>query len=101
MLAITYSPRFKTHFVACNAYPECKTTYSLPSGNIKKAGKVCESCGFPMLMRLAKGKKPWIFCFNKECESNKKRLEEYKRNKKNQSDFSSKKLIFLKKSRKI
>jgi hypothetical protein len=29
-------------------------------------------------MRLSKGKRPWTFCFNPDCESNKKRLEEYK-----------------------
>jgi DNA topoisomerase I len=82
MLAIMYSRKTRRSFVACDAYPECKKTYSLPpNGVIKKAGKICEECGFPMLMRLSKGKRPWIFCFNPDCESNKKRLEEY-RNKK-------------------
>ena len=85
-LAIMYSRKTRRSFVACDAYPECKKTYSLPpNGIIKKTDKVCESCGFPMLMRLSKGKRPWIFCFNSECESNKKRLEEYreKKNKEN------------------
>jgi len=44
---------------------------------IKKTDKNCEECGFPMLMSLRAGKKPWFFCFNRECETNKKRLEEY------------------------
>jgi len=79
MLSIMYSRKTRRSFVACNAYPECKNTYSLPpNGIIKKAGKICEECGFPMLMRLSKGKRPWTFCFNPDCESNKKRLEEYK-----------------------
>ena len=78
-LAITYSRKNKRFFVACNAYPECKTTYSLPpNGIIKKIDKVCEKCSFPMLMLLKKGRKPWIFCFNKNCESNKERLEKYR-----------------------
>ncbi|MDD5012298.1 MAG: DNA topoisomerase I [Candidatus Nanoarchaeia archaeon] len=78
MLSIMYSRKTRRSFVACNAYPECKKTYSLPpNGVIKKTDKICDSCGFPMLMRLSKGKRPWIFCFNNECESNKKRLEEY------------------------
>lgn len=81
-LSIMYSRKTRRSFVACNAYPECKKTYSLPpNGIIKKTDKVCESCGFPMLMRLSKGKRPWIFCFNSECESNKKRLEEYREKK--------------------
>ena len=81
-LAITYSKKTRRHFIACNAYPNCKTTYSLPpNGIIKKTDKTCESCGFPMLMLLKKARKPWFFCFNKECETNKKRLEEYRKRK--------------------
>jgi len=81
-LAITYSKQFRRNFIACNAYPECKTTYSLPpNGAIKKTDKVCESCGFPKLMTLRAGKRPWLFCFNKDCETNKERLEEYYRKK--------------------
>ena len=77
-LAITYSRKNRRFFIACNAYPNCKNTYSLPpNGNIKKTEKLCEECGFPMLMSLRAGKKPWMFCFNKNCETNKKRLEEY------------------------
>ncbi|MDP2628653.1 MAG: DNA topoisomerase [Nanoarchaeota archaeon] len=79
-LAITYSKKTRRYFVACNAYPECKTTYSLPpNGLIKKTDKICEGCGFPMLMLLKKGRKPWIFCFNRECPTNKKRIEEYRK----------------------
>ena len=78
-LAITYSRKTKRHFVACNAYPNCKTTYSLPpNALIKKTDKTCEKCGFPMLMSIKKGKKPWIFCFNPQCETNKERIESYK-----------------------
>jgi len=81
-LAITYSRKTKRYFVACDAYPNCKTTYSLPpNGSLKKTDKICEECGFPMLMSIRAGKKPWIFCFNKECLTNKKRLEEYKKRK--------------------
>jgi DNA topoisomerase-1 len=82
-LAITYSRKTRRHFIACDAYPDCKNTFSLPpNGTIKKANKVCEHCGFPMLMRLAAGRRPWIFCFNPECKSNeewaKKREEKIK-----------------------
>ncbi len=83
-LAITYSKKNKRHFVACNAYPECKTTYSLPpNGIIKKADQICEECEFPKLMRLQKGKRPWIFCFNRECKTNKERIEEYEKKERN------------------
>ena len=79
-LAITYSRKNKRFFIACNAYPKCTNTYSLPPyGNIKRIDKNCEMCNFPLLMALQKSKKPWIFCFNTSCESNKARVEEYKK----------------------
>ncbi len=78
-LAITYSKKNRRFFVACDAYPECKTTFSLPPNSlIKKTDKLCEACGWPMLMSIRSGKKPWIFCFNTACPTNKERLEEYK-----------------------
>jgi len=79
-LAITYSKKTKRHFVACDGFPKCTNTYSLPpNGFIKKLDKNCEKCGFRMLISLQRGKRPWIFCFNTQCETNKKRIEEYKK----------------------
>jgi DNA topoisomerase-1 len=69
-LVIKYSPKTKKHFIACNAYPNCKTTFGLPPyGLIKRmeGDKKCDKCGFPLLMSLQKGKRPWIFCFNPVC----------------------------------
>jgi DNA topoisomerase-1 len=85
-LAINYSKKTRRAFVSCNAYPECKTIYSLPpNGQIKKTDKICEECQWPMLMRLTKGKRPWIFCFNPLCVTNKawadKRAASYQENK--------------------
>ncbi|MBU2562721.1 MAG: DNA topoisomerase I [Nanoarchaeota archaeon] len=83
-LSVTYSKKTRRHFVACNAYPNCRNTYSLPpNGVIKKTGKTCEKCSFPILMLLKSGKKPWFFCFNPECPTNKKRIEEYRKNNQN------------------
>jgi len=79
-LAVTYSRKNRRFFVACNAYPECRNTYSLPPNSaIKKTDKICEKCGFPMLMSLKKGKRPWIFCFNPQCETNRERMSAYAR----------------------
>jgi DNA topoisomerase I len=81
-LTIMYSKKTRRYFVACDQYPNCKTTFSLPpNGMIKKTEKNCEECGYPMLIRLTKGKRPWEFCFNPACKKNKERLEEYKRKK--------------------
>jgi DNA topoisomerase I len=82
-LAITYSKKTRREFIACNAYPECKTTYSLPpNGKIKKTDKICEECGFPKLQRFSKGKRPWEFCFNMECPTNSEWVQKRKDNQK-------------------
>ncbi|VVB77726.1 Reverse gyrase [uncultured archaeon] len=69
-LALKFSPRFKSYFIACSSYPDCKQTYPLPSRSlIKKLDppKVCEECSWPMLISIRAGKRPWIFCFNPKC----------------------------------
>ncbi len=71
-LRILFNRGSYRYFVACSAYPECKTTYSLPpNALVKKSEKICESCGFPKVMALRKGKRPWEFCFNINCDANK------------------------------
>ena len=71
-ITIKYTPRFKSYFLACTSYPECKQTFPLPSQSlIKKTDKVCESCKWPLLLRIKQGKRPWIFCPNPKCESKK------------------------------
>lgn len=56
-------------FLACDAYPNCTNTYSIPQNAlIKKIEKEkCEACGFPLLISYKKGKRPWKFCFNPAC----------------------------------
>jgi DNA topoisomerase-1 len=62
-------------FLACDAYPECKTTFSIPQfGLIKKAEKICE-CGFQRLLLIKKGKRPWEFCFNSQCPTRQQKEE--------------------------
>lgn len=81
-LRILYGKQFRRYFVGCSNYPECKKTYTLPpNGAIKRTDKQCEECSFPKLIRLSKGKRPWEFCFNPECKTNKERVEEYKNRK--------------------
>ncbi|MEK6820145.1 MAG: DNA topoisomerase, partial [Nanoarchaeota archaeon] len=70
-LRIMYNKKSRRYFAACSAYPECKNTYTLPYGLIKPSGKICEKCNFPKLLRIQKGRRPWEFCFNPECESRK------------------------------
>jgi DNA topoisomerase-1 len=96
-LQVRYGRAYKRYFVACNAYPDCKTTYSLPPQGVMKPARIakddeekglkkgdiekCPECGFPMVTAFKKGKAPWRFCFNPECSSNEelqKKKEEFK-----------------------
>jgi len=57
-------------FAACNKYPDCKTTFSLP-GNalIKPAKKECEECKYPKVTVIKRGKRPQDFCLNPKCKA--------------------------------
>jgi DNA topoisomerase I len=86
-LRVMYGKRFSRYFVSCDAYPNCKTIYSLPPKGMMKPARVskkqaeelgveegsldmCKDCGFPLVQSFQKGKSPWKFCFNMECLSN-------------------------------
>ena len=57
-------------FVACNKYPECKTTYKVPKNALVKGnGEKCEKCDYPIVL-VQKGKKaPQKYCINPDCET--------------------------------
>jgi len=72
-LRILFNRKSRRYFVACDAYPECRNTFSLPPNSlVKPAGETCEHCKFPLLLAIRKGKRPWKFCFNPECKSRQK-----------------------------
>jgi len=57
-------------FAACNRYPKCKTTFSLPSNALlKPAKKICETCNYPMILVIKKRKRPQEVCINPKCPS--------------------------------
>ncbi len=75
-LRILYNRASRRSFIACDAYPECKTTFSLPPNGFMKpalteegSNEKCPECGFPMIISIKKGKRPWKFCFNPNCAS--------------------------------
>jgi DNA topoisomerase I len=97
-LRVMYGKKFSRYFVSCDAYPNCKTTYSLPPKGMMKPARLskkqaeelgkeegdlemCEECGFPKVVSFKKGGAPWKFCFNPECSTNAdlmKKKEEFK-----------------------
>jgi DNA topoisomerase I len=67
-LIIIHSKKTRKRFVACNAYPDCKTTYGLPQqGLLKKEKDPCKHDSFPQIKVITKGKRPWILCLNPKC----------------------------------
>ena len=68
-------------FLACDRYPDCKTTITLYPGD-RPLKKVCE-CGWPIISRLSKQKKRYYKCANKECT---KEID-YKEARKSESGF--------------
>jgi DNA topoisomerase-1 len=57
-------------FIACDKYPECKTTFKLPSsGLVKTTENLCKECKHPMIMMIRKAKKPQETCINPDCPS--------------------------------
>ncbi len=70
-------------FVACNNYPECKTTFHVPGNVLVKSSKQqCPQCKFPMVKLIKRGRKPQEVCLNQECPSKKIQGEEEKIEKK-------------------
>ena len=55
-------------FVACDQYPDCENTYSLPANSLIRAnGGTCKECGFHTVLAIRGGKRPFNYCLNKEC----------------------------------
>ncbi|MFA5060825.1 MAG: DNA topoisomerase I [Candidatus Pacearchaeota archaeon] len=87
-LRIMFGKRFSRYFVSCDAYPKCKTIYSLPPRGLIKPARdkeknleMCPECGFPLVVSFQKGRAPWKFCFNPKCPTNEelqKKKEEFK-----------------------
>jgi DNA topoisomerase-1 len=88
-LRIMYNRTSRRYFVSCSAYPNCRQTYSLPpNALIKKTdNKVCEADGFPKLLAIRKSKRPWEFCFNPNCEIEKKKREDWEAKNTNKAKY--------------
>jgi len=57
-------------FLACDKYPDCRTTFPLPQGGLLKiTEKTCKHCNIPLIMVINKGKRPWEFCPSPTCPS--------------------------------
>ena len=57
-------------FLACDRYPDCKTTFKIPQkGSIKPTEKICEKCGSPIIIIRKVKSKPQELCINPSCKS--------------------------------
>jgi len=86
-LRVMYGKRYSRYFVSCDAYPDCKTIYSLPPKGVARPARMskkaaeeaglpedslekCEECGWPKVALFKKGGAPWRLCFNPDCITN-------------------------------
>ncbi len=82
-------------FIACDLYPECKTTFSLPNALVKPTAEICEHCKYPVVTLIKKGKRPQNICINQDCPSKKVVITEKKKCPKcNQGEMVVKKSIY-------
>ncbi len=51
-------------FVACDKYPDCKTTFSLPKGVMIKPTDKKSVTGYPLVEVITKGKRPQLISLN-------------------------------------
>ena len=84
-LIVRTSRKTKKRFVGCNAYPECRTTFSLPQkGYLVTTREECKHCGYPMVKIINKGRKPWDLCINPDCPGKDEKYKNYNNNRRNQ-----------------
>ncbi|MBS3073582.1 DNA topoisomerase I [Candidatus Pacearchaeota archaeon] len=100
MLIVLRSRRGK-RFVACDAYPNCKTTFPLPQqGLLKVNDEKCPRCGFPYITLIKKGRPPWKFCFNPVCyQQTQKENAELKTHKLEEKEAKKKEKLMEKKTK--
>ncbi|MFH1072103.1 MAG: DNA topoisomerase I [Nanoarchaeota archaeon] len=68
MLKVIYSKKTRKRFIACDKYPDCKTTYQLPqSGMVKGIDKICPKCNLPIIHIQRKRGGPQHICINPDC----------------------------------
>jgi DNA topoisomerase-1 len=57
-------------FIACDKYPDCDATFKIPSNAlVKNSEKICETCGYPKVKVIKKGRRPQESCINPDCPS--------------------------------
>ncbi|UCH57170.1 MAG: DNA topoisomerase I [Candidatus Bathyarchaeota archaeon] len=62
-------------FAGCSNFfnDTCSVSYPLPQkGRIQATGKICLSCGAPMIKVLQRRRRPWRLCINFDCPSKRK-----------------------------
>ncbi|MBW2985501.1 DNA topoisomerase I [Candidatus Woesearchaeota archaeon] len=86
-------------FIACDGYPDCKTTFALPSNALIKTSKtICKECQYPSVIVIKKRKRPQELCINPECPSKTNGAEEEKEEKEERICPKCKSKLILRKS---
>jgi len=69
-LRILYSKKTRKRFCSCDRYPKCKNIYGIPqNGLVKPMEFVCKECGYPQVLVIRAGKRPWQLCLSPTCKT--------------------------------
>ncbi len=52
-------------FIACDKYPDCKTTFKLPVAKSQVTKELCETCNYPVILVMKRGARK--LCINLDC----------------------------------
>lgn len=56
------------NFIACNSYPECRTTFNVPrKAVIRPSSSICPECSHPMISVKTPKRGPREMCINPDC----------------------------------
>jgi DNA topoisomerase-1 len=74
-LVVIYSRKTGKRFVGCTNYSNgCRFSLPLPQrGRITPAGRVCRTCGYPIVEVRGLSARVWRLCINDKCPSKEKR----------------------------
>lgn len=72
-MRVIYSKKTGKRFLACNKYPECKTTWGLPQKGKLYVLKLKCKCGTPKVRIYLGGSRKWDLCVNPECSEKKEK----------------------------
>ena len=69
-LLLKNSPKTRSKFIGCSAWPDCDVTYPVPDGKLRQTDEPCPVCGGPQISVQPFRSKPKNVCIDPNCSTN-------------------------------